>query len=307
VFGKKSNGAIAAGLVVTVLLWGGNNASTKYLVAYWEPGFIGCTRLFCGGLVMFAILKWTNWMGNFVPLPPDLSRKIWFGGALGLAAYIEVFNWALHLTTASHVALYLAMSPVWALVADEPPAVTLRSAQRYGAAACALMGVVVLFWPSLRSGNSRWIGEIAGLTASLLWTVFGRQCRALGQELSGAEISAYTMLRGGIWLMPVAAYDILRHGIVWHTSLVLCQCYGFLCGGVLAYAFWNNGLKHWPVSRVFLFNNLIPLTTMACSRIFLKEPITPTFWLAMILVITGVALGQARWEKVLGSRWVPAE
>ena len=49
---------------------------------------------------------------------------------LALAIYIAVFNWALHFTAASHVALYLGTAPVWALIWEERPMRTWRSAQR---------------------------------------------------------------------------------------------------------------------------------------------------------------------------------
>jgi drug/metabolite transporter (DMT)-like permease len=307
VFGKQSNGAIITTLLLTVFLWGASNAATKYVVGAWPPGWTGATRLFCGGLILLAILKWTRWMGKLTPLTPKLSRDLWLRGALGLAMYIEAFNWALHYTAAAHVALYLGMSPMWALVWDEPPTLTWRSAQRYAAASMALLGVVVLFWPSLRTGSSLWVGELLGFTASVLWANFGRQCRVLGKSLSGAEVSAHTMFRGGIWLMPVAAYELMTSKLIWRADLVLLQAYTFIGGGVIAYALWNNALRHWPTSRVFLFNNLIPISTMAWARVCLKEPVTPTFWVAMGLVVIGVALGQARWPKVLGARWQPME
>jgi hypothetical protein len=39
----------------------------------------------------------------------------------------------------------------------------------------------------------------------------------------------------------------------------------------------------------------------------LGETVTATFWFAMVLVVTGVVMGQTRWEKILGRSWVPAE
>jgi drug/metabolite transporter (DMT)-like permease len=49
-----------------------------------------------------------------------------------------------------------------------------------------------------------------------------------------------------------------------------------------------------------LFNNLLPLSTMAWACIFLREPVTHTFWMAMVLIIAGVVLGQADWVKFFG-------
>jgi drug/metabolite transporter (DMT)-like permease len=66
-------------------------------------------------------------------------------------------------------------------------------------------------------------------------------------------------------------------------------------------------LRHWPTSQVLLFNNLIPLSTMCWAHVWLHEPITPTFWLAMLLVVAGVLLGQANWQKLIALRAVPPD
>ena len=47
-------------------------------------------------------------------------------------------------------------------------------------------------------------------------------------------------------------------------------------------------------SQVFLFGNLIPASTMVWAWLLLGEPVTSTFWAAMLLVATGVALGHKR-------------
>lgn len=318
-FAKKSNGAIIGTLTLAVFLWGASNAGTKFLVATWPPVWIGCTRLLCAGLILMGVLRWTRWLGPLTPLSAPLKRGMWLRGGFSLAVYIVVFNLAMRNTTASHVALYLGMAPVWALMWEERPAMNRRSAQRYGAALLALAGVVVLFWPALKSGTSHWFGETLGVFAGMLWAVYGRQCRRLGATLSGAEVSAHTMWRAGLMLAPFALAElvkisaerktgfILAQADFWQARLVLAQTYCFVGGGVFAYALWNNALRHWPTSQVFLFNNLIPLSTMTWTHFCLNEPVTPTFWMAMILIVAGVVLGQAKWEKILGGRWVPAE
>lgn len=304
---KKSNGAIVVSLVFAVFLWGGSNAGSKYVVKYWPAAWTGGTRLLGAGFILLAILKWTRWLGELTPLTAAMKRDLWLRGALSLALYLLAFNWALHYTTVAHVALYLGMSPIWTLLWDGRPEMTWRSFQRYGAAALALSGVIVLFWPALRNGSSHFVGELFGFAASWLWANYGRQCRALSSRLSGAEISAHTMWRGGVWLMPVAAIEIAGSGLPWRADVVLVQSYCLVVGGVCAYVLWNNALRHWPTSKVFLFNNLIPLSTMAWANVCLHEPVTRTFWMAMILVLAGVVLGQTRLEKILGPRWVPTE
>lgn len=293
--------------MLAVFLWGGSNAGTRFLVQTWPPIWIGSTRLLCAGLLLLAILRWTKWLGTLSPLPAQIRRDLWWRGGLSLAVYIVVFNWALKYTSASHVALYLGASPVWALLWEERPAKNWRSAQRYGAAGFAVAGVMVLNWPSMRLGAGDWRGEFLGLAASLLWTTYGRQGRALGATLSGAEVGAHTMWRAGAMLLPLALVEVAIRGLVWRTDFVLVQIYCLVAGGVVAYALWNTALKHWPTSQVLLFNNLIPLSTMTWAWACLREPVTQTFWVAMMLIVTGVVLGQGRWEKILGARWLPLE
>ena len=112
----KNNAVIAGSLLFTIFLWGGNNAGTKWLVMSWPPVFTGSIRFLLAGILLLAVLRFTKFLGAFQPLTPELRRQLWLRGGLTLAVYIIAFNWALRLTTASHVALYLGASPVWALL-----------------------------------------------------------------------------------------------------------------------------------------------------------------------------------------------
>jgi drug/metabolite transporter (DMT)-like permease len=172
--------------------------------------------------------------------------------------------------------------------------------------------VCVLFWPVLKSsafsnGGTQIYGEILGIAASVLWTTYGRQCRALSAHLSGVEVSAHTMWRAGLLLLVIGAWEAIQTGITWRTDVVLIQLYCILAGGVVAFAIWSHALRRWPTSQVLLFNNLIPLSTTTWAYFCLREPLSATFWVAMILIIAGVILGQTNWQKLLQPSSVPPE
>lgn len=308
-FSQKHHGAIAASLVFAVFLWGGNNAGVKFLVQSWPPIWTGGSRFLCAGLLMMALLRWTKWLGASSPLTADLSRQLWWRGGVSLAAYIVAFNWAVQLTAVSHVALYLGAAPVWALLWEGREGVgRMELLKRYTAAGLALVGVVVLFWPALRqSGLGHWMGEMLGLGCSVLWTHYGRQCRKLGARLSGAEISAHVMWRAGLLLLPVAVVELCVRGASWNLRLGAIQLYCIVAGGVMAFALWNNALRHWKTSEVYLFNNLIPLSTMLWAHFTLGEPVTGTFWVAMGFIVSGVVIGQTNWLRAFAGRWLPME
>ena len=283
-------------MLFAVFLWGGNNTGVKVLVTSWPPAWVGATRFFLAGLLLLALLRWTNWLGRATPLTQETNRELWRRGTLSLAAYTFVFNWALKFTSPAHVALYLAASPVWALLLEGTSDKSWRHLlHRYGSAALTLLGVLILFWPALKASHGHAGGELLGLLASFAWTQYARDCRVLGRSLTGADIAAHTMWRSGALLLPLAGIEVLiAGGVVWRTDLIVVQSFCIIAGGVVAFALWNNGLRHWPVSRVFLFFNLIPLSTSLWSRVWLKEPILPTFWVAMVLVASGVILGQMK-------------
>lgn len=288
----KSNGNLALGLIFAVALWGGNNAGTKWLVASWPPIWTGGTRFLCAGLLLLAVLRVTRWFGAYVVPLPDMNRALWLRGGLSLAAYIVAFNFALRFTSASHVALYLGASPIWALLWEAGREQVKIGRARWAAALLALGGVGVLLAPALAESQVNLVGELCGLMTSVLWTSYGRQSRVLTATLPGTEVSAHTMWRAGLILLPFGLLEIMRQGIPVNATLLGVQSYCIVAGGVIAFALWNRALGQWPSSRVLLFNNLIPVSTMTWAHFCLGEPVTPTFMGALALIALGVLLGQ---------------
>ncbi len=295
--GKQNNAAIAGGLLLTVIFWGGNNAGTKWLVGSWPPVWTGSTRFFFAGFILLAVLRFTNLLGRFQPLARAQYRSLWLRGGLSLAVYIVVFCWAFKLTAASHVALYLGASPIWALLWEERPGRNWASARRYGAALLALSGVLVLFWPALKTGDTNVAGEFLGLLASFLWANYSHQSRRLAAGINGLEVAANSMWMAGVTLLPLGLLEAALRGIKVDAPHLGVQSFCIVFGGVLPYALWNSALRHWQTSRVLLFNNLIPLSTTLWVYLTLGEPITSTFCSAMVLIIAGVIIGQVDLAK----------
>lgn len=295
---KNQHGTIAASLLLVVVMWGGNNAGTKWLVHAWPPVFTGGTRFLFAGIILLAVLRFTRLLGEFQPLDAAQRRQLWLRGGLSLAVYTVAFSWALRLTAASHVALYIGASPVWSLLVEQRPGKSWSSVRRYGAALLAVSGVFVLFWPALKNSSFNLTGECCGLVASLFWANYNHQSRILARTIHGVEVAANSMWMSGIWLLPVAIFEVIVRAPLLDPPHIGIQCLAILFGGVVPYALWNSALRHWQTSRVMLFNNFIPLSTTLWAHYTLKEPITPTFCTAMILIVAGVALGQMDWVKI---------
>ncbi len=293
-FTGRNQSTIAAGLCCAILFWGANNTAVKYLVQFWPPVWIACSRMWLVGAIFYVLLRRTDWFGPTHRLTPELRRSLWRRASLSLAVYVVAFTVSLRFTSASHVALYLSTAPVWALLLEGGPRPTLDSLRRYGAAALALGGVGALFGPKLMGSGGDWRGDALALLASFLWMCYGRHCRVLASAMSGAEITASTMWRAAAWLTPAALWEVAQGGLTVSYGMLGIHAYCTVFGGVISFALYNNALRHWPVSQVLLFSNFIPASTMVWAWLLLGEPVTPTFWPAMLLVLAGVALGQVR-------------
>jgi drug/metabolite transporter (DMT)-like permease len=136
----KSNASLAPGSCSPSRCGAATTPGTKWLVGSWPPIFTGGTRFLCAGLLLLAVLRVTTWFGEYVVPSRELNHALWLRGGLSLAAYIMAFNYALRFTSASHVALYLGASPVWALL-----------------------------WEALQRADQNWLGALGRGVAGVEW------------------------------------------------------------------------------------------------------------------------------------------
>ncbi len=305
---RRPDAAIGAGIVLGILLWGGNNVALKRIVATWPPLFTGATRFLVAGLLLLGLLRWTRWLGEWKSPDAALRRDLWWRAGFSLAVYIAACNWTLRFIPASHFALDMATSPIWALLAEHNVQKPGERRRRWIATLLAFAGVAVLIAPAFRAGG-QWWGELAGIGTAVLWTWHNRQCKAVATRLSGTAVTAHAMWRAGWLLLPGAVAEVWFAGKfpAMEPRLLGLHAYCITLGGVLPFALWNDALGRWPVSRVALFGNLIPASTMAWNWATSGEPVSPTFGIAMALIVVGVVIGQTDLARHFKRGWVPEE
>ena len=294
-----SNAVIAGMLCLTVLLWGANNTGLKFLVREWPPFWVISSRIWLVGGILALLLRYTRWLGIEAKIPPGVGRVLWFRAGLSLAAYFTTITYSLKFISAPQMALHLATSPVWGLVFEERPRASWTVVRKYAAACLALGGVVVLLWPKIQAGTFAWKGDLLAQIASMLWTLYGRECRGLSKDFSGAQITCATMWRAAAWLAPATLWELATVPIRFTPPLIGVHAYCTVFGGIVAFVFYAHALRFWPVSQVFLFNNLIPASTMAFSYLLMGEEVSATFWIAVAMVTVAVVAGRS--DAVPGS------
>jgi drug/metabolite transporter (DMT)-like permease len=290
VWNTRSNLAITLGIATAMVLWGINNVAIRFMVQNWPPLFTAVTRMFCISAILLAVLRWTRWLGEPKPLSRKLHWEVWRQAGVWQATFVVLFSYALYFTGAARVGLVLAASPVWAVLLERKSG---GMARKYLAAALAVIGIGLLLTPSLDGAVADWRGDVCALASSLAWVMFGRQCKGLGEHLSGVEVTGHTMWRAAVLMSPWAIYEAATHTLPPRPELFLVQTYCIVFGGVIAFSLHYHALRCWPMSRVFLWGNLLPITTMAAAWLILNEAVSGTFWIATALVAAAVAVGQS--------------
>jgi drug/metabolite transporter (DMT)-like permease len=296
----RQNFLIAASLVLATIVWGANNTTIGYLVRDWPVLWTTGTRLLGAGILLLGLLRWTKIFGEPQAVPPDVHRRLWVRGAPLFVGWAAGFSWAVTMTPVSHASLYLAASPVWGLLLEERPRLNHESLRKYFAALLALAGIVILFLPKLNAaagdGHS-WLGDVIAFCASWSWTIYSRESREMSGRISGMLYTAHTAWRAGLLLLPFVIWEITNNPPALKSHLIGWQGFSIFAGTIVGLGIWNHVLRYWPVSRALLFNNLIPVFAMLWAWQCIGEKITPTFWPAMALVVSGVVIGLAPWRK----------
>ena len=289
---------IAASLVLATVVWGANNTTIGYLVRDWPVLWTTGTRLLFAGLLLLALLRWTRLFGKRAPVPAELNRRLWIRGGLLFIGWAAGVSWAVTYTPVSHAALYLAASPVWGLLLEERPQLNRESARKYFAALLALAGIVILFLPKLQNGTGGdWRGDVIAFAASWSWTLYSRESREISGRIPGMVYTAQTAWRAGLLLLPFVVWEVAKNPPVLPSRLIGWQIFSIFAGTIVGLGIWNQVLRHWPVSRALLFNNLIPMFSMLFAWLCLNEALTNTFVPAMALVVAGVVVGLAPWRR----------
>lgn len=302
-----SHHQIVVSLFLAVVFWGSNNVGLKFLARDWPPAATASARFLIAGAAMMAALRWTRWLGILSNPSALQNRRLWWRGGLLLAGFMVACNVAFRHLPAAHFALYMAASPVWALLLEGGFSWSWRTARQLTAAALAFSGVGVLLGPAMRHGESNIFGEAMGLICGLGWAVYSRESRRLSESMSAVEVTARSMWRAGVLLLPFGIVECVAHPFRPSPSALGVLIYCSLIGAAVAYALWNHALTLWPSSRVFLFSNLIPLSTMGFAHWILGEPLTPTYASAMGLILLGVFFGVFDFGKWAGRWWTPED
>lgn len=296
--GKHTSRAIwlaYAGLVLTPLFWAGNAVVAR--------GVVGT------GIVPPVSLSFWRWfLALAILLPfglPGVRRQwsiIWQnkGSMLALAAFsVGAFNTLLYLsavtTTALNITLVNSINPVmvallaWVILGDR-----VRPIQAAGIGIALVGMLVVVARGSLQSLTDMALqpGDLIMVLAVFCWGLFSVLLRRQAVPLTPVTFLTVQVGLGVLVILPFYLLDLLFFSGGFEMTLDLAPTFLYVAifPGILAYAFWNNGVRQLGPPKAAVFMYLTPVYGALLAGFFLGERLSLFHLVGGVLILLGLVM-----------------
>ncbi|HYR69135.1 MAG TPA: DMT family transporter, partial [Candidatus Dormibacteraeota bacterium] len=237
-----------------------------------------------------ALLLYQGFRARAAALARRDVPLILFLGFLVVPVNQGCFLFGLSLSTPSHAALLYALTPVVVLLLAGRILRERGTWSKLAGMAVAFAGVVVIL---VERGLKRDLGVFAGdlliLAAVFAWSLYTVLSKPLLERHDPMTVTTWAIVSGTALCLPAffipGAVPPLRSiaPAVWGGIFYLA-----IGTSVIAYPLWMYALRHLEASKVAVATNTQPILTAALSWIFLREQLTPGFFVGAALILAGV-------------------
>ena len=219
-------------------------------------------------------------------------------GLTGITMYNLLFMKGLQFTTASHSALFISMSPLFAAGLQ-----TMRGRERMRPplalglllATAGAYCIIRSTHGEVRFGMETVTGDLLTIGASALWAVYTVLAAPLLGRYPPVTLTAWSVAAGTVLLVPAGAADLINQP--WSAvspGSWAALLFAALVGAAAAYVLWYEGVKRIGVTRTVAYHYIVPFIAVLVSALFLGDSVKPLTLLGGGAIIGGVALVQQK-------------
>jgi len=286
-------------LFLTALFWGGTFIAGRQVAQDLGPFSIAFLRFAMASVLLLSLTRIRE--GGLPRVSLGQLLLVTLLGLTGVFAYNALFFKGLSLIEAGRAALIVATCPAFIAIAS---ALFLRERlaliQAIGIPLSILGAAVVIAKGDLRQivAGGVGLGELCILGCVLNWAAYSLLGKVALRRLSPLASVSYSSLAGAIALVSPALYEGLTK-TVRHASLLDWTSIAYLavCGTVLGFVWFYEGVKLIGATRAALFINFVPISAVILAFFLLQESITWSLAVGAVLVLSGVYLTNRRGKK----------
>lgn len=277
-------------VILSTFFWGTNFNAGSIVVSSVSPLTAASERFIIATLAIFVFMIIKD-KGNINAFKLNWKPLILLG-LCGITGFNLAFFIGLQTTSALNGALIMATSPVTTILISSIIEKHRVSLPQTVGMLISLIGVILVISHGdinniLKLHFTR--GDLIILLGNLAWATYTVGCRRFISDSTPLQTTAFTMLFGTIGIVVFSFYqsDLIKEIEEISTYNQIILIYMGLVGSVLAYLFWNVGIKELGAANTSLFFNFVPVFTLLLA--FIMGTIPNLLQLAgALLVISGV-------------------
>jgi len=282
-------------LLFVALVWGVNFSVIKFALEAFLPLSFTVVRFALASFALFVLMaarkeRLSVARSDLLPLAGL--------GLIGITLYNLLFMKGLQLTTASHSALFISMSPLFAAMLQtgrgrEP--MTRPLAAGLLLATAGAYCIIRSTHGGIHFGTTTVTGDLLTIAASVLWALYTVLAAPLLKRYSPLAVTAWSVAAGTVLLLPSSAREIMVQS--WSTvpaAAWAALVFAALFGAGAAYVLWYEGVQRIGATRTIAYHYLVPFIAVLTAAIFLGDAVRPLTIIGGIAILAGVALVQRR-------------
>ena len=293
----QTHRAIFALLLMVSLLWGINVVMIKYLTNFFPPLALAPIRLFLATCLLVPAV-----ISKYGYEKPPRSTWLPMAGVALFAIFLHqiTLSWGVASTSGTHAALILGLNPLLTMTLASRLAAEPLTWPKVLGVILGFSGVVMVM-SGRAQGTAALVGDLvmfAAMLTAVIGYIFVKKSTA---QVTPLVVTAYTHVLATIALLVFGFFvntEWMYEGAcgIGPISVLL---FSSLVNTALGALWWNMGIQRIGASKASLFQNVIPVTGVFASALFLGEQLQWGHLVALFLVILGVSLGTGviGWSK----------
>lgn len=273
-------------MMASVLFWGGTFIASKLAYEIYSPIQLGGLRPLVAAILFWIVRRIKR---DSETIEKADQRQIAASAFLGITLCMMFQNIGISLTTASNAALIVASFPAITMLLELAIYHIKPSWMKFVGITMSIAGVAILSQVNVDGNPTAIWGNLLMVAAGIVWALYNFVTGKLLSKYSTMTITYYQMLYGAMLFVPF----ILLEGKEWQTPQLVptgAVLYLGICGSMLAFLFYNKGLRKLSASVAVSFLNLVPVVALLLSVIILKESVSIVQLFGGAVVISGVMI-----------------
>lgn len=277
----------------TIIVWGTTYISSKLLLADFHPVELLFFRMALAVLALLVVYPHRMKGTTFI-------KELYYAGAglTGVTLYFLLENWALTYSFASNVGVIIAVAPMFtAILARWVNKGEQIRPMFYVGFVVSMVGIILISFNGSQEFHLNPLGDFLALLAAVVWAIYSNLVKKIGNfGYHTIQNTRKIFLYGLIFLIPTLPFMEFRLDLKRFLNPVYAANILFLglLASALCFVTWNQAVKILGAVKTSTYIYASPVVTVVTSMIILKEPLTTTAGIGVLLTMAGLVLSELR-------------